>query len=151
MVEPQRDRCAADGAYLAIPDNVAELQAITTAAAAARTWVGINDQVTEGAYKTVKGADATYLPWDTANGEPNNAGEQDCVSALTTSLIATDKCSLTFPAVCDCEPSPPRSSSATEALEFVTVTVSGGAPKRLPSEMLTLALPLLGTPTRTLN
>jgi hypothetical protein len=97
-----------DGAYLAIPDNAAELMAITTAAAAARTWIGIEDQQTEGTYVTVKGSAATYLPWNTATGEPDNpggGGGEDCVSALmATPTIATDRCNLTYPAVCECEP-----------------------------------------------
>ena len=106
----QRDRCAADGsnAYLAIPDNQGELQAIATLGAGARTWVGIEDMAAEGSYVTVKGAAATYLPWDAANNEPDNGGGmggQDCVTALMASPnIATDACATSFPAVCECEP-----------------------------------------------
>jgi hypothetical protein len=102
----QRDRCAADGAYLAIPDNMAELEAITTAAAAQRTWIGISDTMTEGTYQTVKNMAATFLPWNTAAGEPDDTmGGQDCVSALMANpLIQTDKCGDTLPAVCECEP-----------------------------------------------
>jgi hypothetical protein len=102
----QRDRCAGDGAYLAIPDNQAELVAITTAGAAARTWVGISDTMTEGTYQTVKGATASYLPWNSAAGEPDDTmGGQDCVSALMANpFIQTDKCGDTLPAVCECEP-----------------------------------------------
>jgi hypothetical protein len=102
----QRDRCAADGAYLAIPDDAAELTAITTASAAQRTWVGISDTMTEGTYRTVKNVTATFLPWNTAAGEPDDTmGGQDCVSALMANpLIQTDKCGDTLPAVCECEP-----------------------------------------------
>ena len=106
----QRDACAMDGAnaYLAIPDNQAELQALSAAIAATRIWVGINDMMTEGSYVTVKGAAATYLPWDTANNEPDNGGGmggQDCVTALMASPnIATDACDTMFLAVCECEP-----------------------------------------------
>lgn len=102
----QRDRCVTDGAYLAIPDDANELMAITTAGAAARTWIGITDSAQEGTYMTVNGTIAMFLPWDTQNGEPNdpNPGE-DCVSALMSAeKIATDRCGLTFPAVCECEP-----------------------------------------------
>jgi hypothetical protein len=102
----QRDRCNADGAYLAIPDNVGELQAITTAAAAARTWVGITDFQNEGTFVTVRGATPTFLPWAaTEPDNPGGAGGEDCVSALMSSpTIATDRCSSSFPAVCECEP-----------------------------------------------
>src|SRR5690606_25533887 len=99
----QRDRCAQDGAYLAIPDSTEELQAITTAGAEAKTWIGITDAAVEGTYETVKGDPATFLPW--ASGEPNNQGGQDCVSALMASpTIATDNCGQMLPAVCECEP-----------------------------------------------
>ncbi|HEX5063221.1 MAG TPA: C-type lectin domain-containing protein, partial [Kofleriaceae bacterium] len=64
----QRDRCANEGAYLAIPDDANELMAITTAAAAAKTWIGISDTAMEMTYVTVKMTPATFLPW--ASGEP---------------------------------------------------------------------------------
>ena len=104
----QKTRCEADGAYLAIPDDAAELLAIVTAAAAPRTWIGLTDTASEGTFLTVKGDAAPFLPWDTANNEPTNFGNQggeDCVSALmATPTIATDRCSISFPAVCECEP-----------------------------------------------
>lgn len=104
----QKSSCAADGsnAYLAIPDDMTELVAITTLSASARTWIGINDQATEGVYQTVKMANATYLPWDTGNGEPNDTpGGQDCVAAkMSSPLIETDKCGDVYVAVCECEP-----------------------------------------------
>jgi hypothetical protein len=105
----QRDRCAGDGAnvYLAIPDNEGELMAIATASAAARTWIGIHDQTTEGMFETVLGGAATFLPW-AAGGEPTNENPppgEDCVSALMNGTeIATDRCTITLPAVCECEP-----------------------------------------------
>lgn len=98
----QRDGCEADGGYLAIPDTVEELEAITTAAAA-DAWVGIHDRITEDSFVTVKGDPAMFLPW--APNEPNNAGNQDCVAALMASPnIATYPCSMSFAAVCECEP-----------------------------------------------
>jgi hypothetical protein len=100
-----RDACAADGsnAYLAIPDDQAELQALTTAAAA-DAWVGINDMTTENTFVTVKGANATYLPW-AANEPDDGMGGQDCVTALMASPnIQTDKCTDMAPAVCECDP-----------------------------------------------
>jgi hypothetical protein len=101
----QRDRCMMDGGYLAIPDTDAELTAITTAAAAAKTWVGVNDLSTENAFVTVKGSTATYLPWDTTMGEPNNQGEQDCVAAnMASPTFATERCSTSYPAICECDP-----------------------------------------------
>lgn len=104
----QRSTCMSDGAnaYLAIPDVGTELMAITSLSASARTWIGIHDQMTEGSFQTVRNANATYLPWDTGNGEPNDSGGgQDCVAALmSAALIETDKCTDSFVAVCECEP-----------------------------------------------
>lgn len=104
----QRDRCANAGSnvYIAIPDDMAELVGITTLAGAGRTWIGVNDIVTENAFLTVKGPAQTYLPWDLASGEPTDSGPgEDCVTALNTApLFATDRCGDQFPTVCECEP-----------------------------------------------
>ena len=100
----QQAACAADsGGYLAIPDDATELTALTTATAATRTWVGINDMATEGTYVTVKNTTPPFLTW--ASGEPNNQGEQDCVAAqMASPVLETDRCSDVYPAVCECEP-----------------------------------------------
>lgn len=105
----QRGRCAADATssgkmvYLAIPDDAAEIQAIVTFAAAANTWVGLNDMAMDMTFVTEKGTTATFLPWLT--GEPTEAGPgEDCVSALPSGQIQTDRCSEVFVAVCECEP-----------------------------------------------
>jgi C-type mannose receptor len=96
--------CMAEGAnvYLAIPDNMTELSALVTLAGA-DFWVGIDDITVEGAYKTVRGTTPTFLPW--APGEPDNAGNQDCVEALAASTkLATLQCNTARIAVCECEP-----------------------------------------------
>jgi hypothetical protein len=99
----QRVRCEAEGAYLAVPDDMAEIQGIVGLGAAPLTWIGIHDQTTEGMFETVRGGAASFLPWLT--GEPNNQGEQDCVSAIMSSgQIQTDRCTESFVAVCECEP-----------------------------------------------
>lgn len=101
----QRDACAADGAnaYLAIPDDAAEAMGIAALGGGALTWIGINDRMTENTFETVRGDAATYLPW--SSGEPNNAGDQDCVAVITSSgMFETDKCTNSNPAVCECEP-----------------------------------------------
>jgi hypothetical protein len=96
--------CTAEGAnvYLAIPDDATELSALVTFAGA-DFWIGIDDMAVEGAYKTVRGATPTFLPW--APGEPDNAGNQDCVEALAaTSKLATLQCNTAHIAICECEP-----------------------------------------------
>jgi hypothetical protein len=101
----QRDACAADGAnaYLAIPDDADEAIGIAALGGAASTWIGIDDRMTENVFQTVRGGTPTYLTW--ASGEPNNAGDQDCVSVLAGSgELETNKCTNSYPAVCECEP-----------------------------------------------
>jgi hypothetical protein len=102
----QLNACAATSlnAYLAIPDDQTELDALGTFASAV-IWVGIDDLANEGMYMTVKNQPATFLPW--AAGEPNNGPpEEDCVSAddTTSTLLSTDRCSLVYIAICECEP-----------------------------------------------
>lgn len=102
----QRDFCVAtsSSAYLAIPDDLGELQALAILAAQARFWVGITDQATENTWLNTKGAVQTFLPW--ANGQPDdgNPGE-DCVEGImATSQINDERCNTQYVAVCECEP-----------------------------------------------
>jgi hypothetical protein len=88
-------------AYLAIPDDAAELAAIATLATAP-FWIGINDKDNQGTFVTQKGAPASFLPW--AAGQPNLGPQNDCVAAISSTQIATDRCSNKQAAVCECEP-----------------------------------------------
>jgi hypothetical protein len=91
-------------AYLAIPDDLAELQAIAVRSGVPQSWVGITDQAVEGTFLTVKGVPAVFLPWDT--GQPDDAGPgEDCVIIQTqTSKLRDERCSTKFKAVCECDP-----------------------------------------------
>lgn len=103
----QVGECAATSgsAYLAIPDDAAELMAIATLSAASATWVGISDTASETTFVTVKGTAATYLPWDNNQPDDNGGGGEDCVIIQTsTSKLRDEKCSSKFRAVCECEP-----------------------------------------------
>lgn len=108
----QKGLCSADGsgAYLAVPNNQAELTAIMTAINQAHGWVGIDDMATEGTYVTANGGtfSATDPLWDT--GQPDNkpfagAGGSDCVSGVkATNRLADTKCSESYTAICECDP-----------------------------------------------
>ncbi|MEO7093368.1 MAG: lectin-like protein [Polyangiales bacterium] len=102
----QRSFCAAtsSSAYLAIPDDLTELQAIATLGAAARFWVGISDLATEGVYVTVRTTAQTFLPWET--GAPDDGPpSEDCVEVVSaTSKINDQRCNTQYVAVCECEP-----------------------------------------------
>jgi hypothetical protein len=99
----QRTACASDGGYLVIPDDAAELTALTALAAGAETWLGITDVATEGTFLTVRGAPPPFVLWST--GEPNNdPGDADCVRVLANGRYADDRCVAGHPAICECDP-----------------------------------------------
>jgi hypothetical protein len=93
---------AAGAAYLAVPDDAAELANLATVASAP-FWIGLDDKATEGTFVTQKNAAATFLPWKT--GEPDDGPPaEDCVNAVSAIEIATDRCGSKRSAVCECEP-----------------------------------------------
>lgn len=102
-----RDMCTAStsSAYLAIPDDLGELQALATLAAQARFWVGVTDTATEGTWLTSKGTVQTFLPWEP--GAPNLVGnnQDDCVEAImATSQFRDERCNTGQVGICECEP-----------------------------------------------
>jgi hypothetical protein len=102
----QMGACAATSAsaYLVIPDDDAEILALSGLAGATQYWVGISDP-TEGMYVTVKGVAASYLPWTAGAPDNSGPGEEDCVGALSaTSKLDDLKCSTKLRAICECEP-----------------------------------------------
>lgn len=97
--------CVATGprAYLAVPDAAGELTALRTLAGST-FWIGVHDRVTEGTYMR-KPMDTMpmFLPW-LPGGEPDNVGEQDCVTATATT-ISTEACDAAARVyLCECEP-----------------------------------------------
>jgi hypothetical protein len=98
------DACAANlsRAYLAVPDDAAELAALHTLAGST-FWIGVHDRHTEGMFvRRPTDTPATFLPW--ATGEPDDGGSQDCMAATATT-ISTEACDVAArPYVCECEP-----------------------------------------------
>ncbi|MBA3821768.1 MAG: C-type lectin domain-containing protein [Deltaproteobacteria bacterium] len=103
-----RDACAADGAFLAFPDGAtladaqAELAALMTLAGV-NSWVGIADQITEGAYRTSLNqpvSAVTMMLIVTGGGNPNG---QDCLVGTGTT-ITDESCNDMRKAVCECVP-----------------------------------------------
>ena len=106
----ERTACAqtSASAYLAIPDDAAELMALDTLVGAGSPlyWVGIDDLAVRGTFVTVKGGTpnaALYAPTEPNNGSVGQP--KDCISAIqATALLQADRCSTNQPAVCECEP-----------------------------------------------
>ncbi len=101
-----RDFCqtTTTSAYLAIPDDLGELQALATLAGAQRFWVGLTDSATENTWLTTKGTAAPFLPWITGAPDDQNPGE-DCVEVVSAlSQINDERCNTQYVAVCECEP-----------------------------------------------
>ncbi len=109
-----RDACAARGAgyHLVILVDDAERAALAAAARAAvdsTWWLGATDEATEGTWINVDATPTTYLPW--ANGEPNDAGGEDCLGLLAVSGETADRaafandeaCGDPFPSICACD------------------------------------------------
>jgi hypothetical protein len=103
--DAQRTACADDGAnaYLAIPDDAAELMAINTLVPSGNDWwIGVGDAANEGTYVNVKGVTQTFLPWDM--NQPNNINNADCVEVHQNNRTWNDTtCSTPSRALCECE------------------------------------------------
>jgi len=92
----QATTCLDAGGYLAVPDDISELKGIFNAAGG-QAWVGIDDQVTEGAF-----FDSLNNPYTALAILGNNAMD-DCVVADTNDTLAADTCNLVYLAVCECQ------------------------------------------------
>lgn len=93
---------AAGAAYLAVPDDAAELASLATLVTAP-LWIGIDDKQTRGMFVTQKAAPASFLPW--AEDQPDqDPPAKECVEAVSRTQIATERCGSKRTAVCECEP-----------------------------------------------
>lgn len=99
-------KASSPAAYLAIPDDAAELALINTIETGT-FWIGLNDMQTEGTFVNDKGVTQTFFMW--FPGEPDNTGPNgppgggDCV-VIETGLFRDQKCATKHPALCECEP-----------------------------------------------
>lgn len=105
----QRDFCTSTSAsaYLAIPDDQDELEAMVDLATSTRFWVGISDQATEGQWRNVLGDTQTFLPWRPGNPSVTINNIDDCVYGRNSNpaTIGDDRCMSTqLPAICECVP-----------------------------------------------
>ncbi|MEZ4467226.1 MAG: C-type lectin domain-containing protein, partial [bacterium] len=71
--------CAEQGAALVRIDDARTNRALHAAAVAVRPveyWIGLDDRAREGDFRWADGTRPAFTAW--AEGEPNNAGEEDC-------------------------------------------------------------------------
>ncbi|XP_030614163.1 CD209 antigen-like protein E [Archocentrus centrarchus] len=73
--DQSRKDCRDNGADLVVIESPEE-QTFVSTITSEPTWIGLNDKEQEGAWKWVDGTRLTWSNW--AQGEPNNAGEEDC-------------------------------------------------------------------------
>lgn len=96
------DLCTADGAHLAVVDDLAEnayLQSLI--AGGAEAWVGFDDLTEEGMFKWVTGAPGYnhYMA-----GEPNNTANEDCTAMRTDGRWHDIDCGDNRRPICECAP-----------------------------------------------
>lgn len=92
-----RANCLADGADLIVYDDANELMRVPSG-----DWLGLTDQVTEDTFVTVRGAVATFLPWQA--GEPDGGTVENCVRLDdSTSTFADRSCNEVHNWVCECQ------------------------------------------------
>ena len=75
-----RAKCQAEGVDMLVVDSAGESSWIFQQAVRVRRqpfWIGLSDQRNEGRFEWVDGTRPGFTRW--APGEPNNAGDEDCV------------------------------------------------------------------------
>ncbi|XP_039456452.1 C-type lectin domain family 4 member E-like [Oreochromis aureus] len=90
-----RDR-GADLVVINSPEEKNFLSTITTEG----VWIGLNDKEEEGTWKWVDGTPLTLMYW--ATEQPNNGGEEDCVSVRSEKNTWFDRpCSYSYHWICE--------------------------------------------------
>jgi hypothetical protein len=89
---------AQTGANLVSIRCSAQQNAVTSLPISTGTWIGGNDSDNEGTWVLPDGSAMTYFNWNT--GEPNNAGDEDCIVIGSDGLWFDGPCnSVTGPAI----------------------------------------------------
>lgn len=86
--------CAEAGLALVQLSSAAETELVRAGTAARgmmTPWIGATDEAVEGRWEGLDGSDRLYLPW--SPGEPNNAGNEDCIHLYANGLLNDLPCS----------------------------------------------------------
>ncbi|KAG7313948.1 hypothetical protein KOW79_022444 [Hemibagrus wyckioides] len=98
--EESRKDCMDKGADLLIINSKEEQEFIGKQLVNHETWIGLSDREKEGDWKWVDGTPLTTKFWN--QWEPNNAGDEDCVTVHASSSTWNDsQCSKKFPWICE--------------------------------------------------
>jgi len=94
----------APGYSMTTVNDDAENAFLDAVGGSARLWIGYTDQAVEGSFFWVDGTLPGYENWN--SGEPNNAGNEDCVEMLPSGLWNDMPCGATLDGVI-CEANSP--------------------------------------------
>ncbi|XP_060744602.1 C-type lectin domain family 4 member M-like [Tachysurus vachellii] len=100
--EESRKECKATGADLVIINSKEEQEFIVKQLNNLETWIGLSDTVKEGEWKWVDDTPLNTEYW--GEGEPNNAGDEDCVviyGSNSSKRWNDQKCSRKLPWICE--------------------------------------------------
>ncbi|XP_058240758.1 CD209 antigen-like protein E isoform X2 [Hemibagrus wyckioides] len=101
--EESRKDCRDKGADLLIINSKEEQEFIVKQLGNFEAWIGLSDREKEREWKWVDGTPLTTAFRYWAEGEPNNADEEDCavIYASSTSVWNDRKCSVQLPWICE--------------------------------------------------
>jgi hypothetical protein len=115
------DRCAADGAHLAVVDDTTEnnyLRGLHNA----DMWIGFDDLTEEDMFRWVTGAASTFTGWST--DEPNDNQVEDCTYLRTSGTWNDTRCDDQKRPICECDPDykpPPTPACRTDTTGFTSL------------------------------
>ena len=114
------DRCAADGAHLAVIDSIDE-NTYVRGLGGGDLWIGFNDLAQENTFRWLTRASSSFTRW--SGGEPNDSGVEDCTYLPPNAMWNDTSCGDLKRAVCECDPAyhPPATPACRTATTGFTL------------------------------
>lgn len=113
------DRCAADGAHLAVVDTAAE-NAYLAGFITNEAWIGFDDLTEEGVFRWITGAPTDFIGF--TGDEPNDANGEDCTYLRPNGTWNDIGCEDNKRPLCECAPAyqaPPTPACRTATTGFI--------------------------------
>ncbi|XP_069834947.1 C-type lectin domain family 4 member M-like [Dendropsophus ebraccatus] len=92
--------CRVRGGYLAVINDMEE-QNFLEGLVKDTTWIGLSDHQREGNWRWMDGTPYDSTTWFWHTDQPNNDGDEDCVTLSPVSKWNDDKCSEKYKSVCE--------------------------------------------------